>query len=101
MPVSTFHYLRGRDGVDFCQLMVHPIHPISGEWRQRAQGFGSGGLGLGLSLADWRGQLLGLGLSGSDIHHQDHLHLECRPALWWYVWLNHISGLLAGDVTSW
>jgi hypothetical protein len=79
---------------------VHHGHPIDGERRRRAWGFGSGGPGLGLSFVDWRGQLLGLGLSGSDIDHQDPLHLERRLMLRQRVWLNHDSGLLAGEVTS-
>jgi hypothetical protein len=44
--------------------------------------------------------LLGLSLSGGELHHQDPLHLECRLALWRCVWLNHGSGWLAGELAS-
>jgi hypothetical protein len=86
--------------MDICQLIVHSVHPIGGERRRRARGFGSGGPVLGLSSADWRGQLLGLGLSGNKVHHQDPLRLERRFALRQRVWLNHSSGLLVSKVTS-
>jgi hypothetical protein len=67
-------------------------HPVGGEQRRRAQQFGSDGPGLGFSLADWRGQLLGLVLSGSGVHHQDPLHLKRRLEPRRCVWLNRSSG---------
>jgi hypothetical protein len=84
--------------VDFCQLIVHPVHPVSGEWRQHAQGFGYSSLGLGLSYVDWRNQLLGMVLSWGEVHHQGRLRLEHRLVLRQCVWLNYGSGLLASKV---
>jgi hypothetical protein len=74
---------RSGDARDFYQLTVRPVQLIGDERRWHAQGFGFGGPGLGLALVDWRGQLLGLGLSGSDIYHQDPLRLERTLALRW------------------
>jgi hypothetical protein len=59
--------------------------------------FGRGGLVLCLPLTGWRGQLLGLGLSGSEVHHQDPLHFEGRLIPRRRVWLNRSSGLLVAE----
>jgi hypothetical protein len=81
-------------------LTVHPIQPIDDEQRQRIQGFGYDGLDLGLSSADWRSQLLGLDLSGDEVHHQDPLCLKRMLMPRRCLWLNRGSGLLAGKVAS-
>jgi hypothetical protein len=59
--------------------------------------FGHGGLGLGLPSASWRGQLLGPGLSGGEVHHQDPLPLEGRLVPRRCIWLNRSSSLLADE----
>jgi hypothetical protein len=86
--------------VDFRQLTVHPVHPIGGEQRRHAQRFGYGGLDLGLSSTDWNGQLLGIGMSGGEVHHQDPLCLERKLMPRRCFWLDRGSGLLAGEVAS-
>jgi hypothetical protein len=78
--------------MDFCQLMVHPVHFVSGEQRSCALVFGHGGLSLGHPLTGWRGQLLGLGLSGGEVHHRDTHHLKGRFMLKRCVLLNRSSG---------
>jgi hypothetical protein len=30
-PVGTLRHLRGGDGMDFCLLVVHVVHPIGSE----------------------------------------------------------------------
>jgi hypothetical protein len=79
-------------------LTVHSVHSVGGERRRRARGFGYGGLSL--SSADWSVELLDLGLSGGEVHHQNPLYLECRLAPRRCVWLNCDSGVLAGEVAS-
>jgi hypothetical protein len=44
--------------------------------------------------------LLGLTLSGGEVHHHDPLHLECWLASRRRVWLNCGSSLLAGELAS-
>jgi hypothetical protein len=49
---------------------------------------------------DWRGQLLGLGLSGDEVYHLDPPRLKRRIAPKLCIWLEYSSGLLAGKVAS-
>jgi hypothetical protein len=44
--------------------------------------------------------LLGLSLSGSKVHHQDPLHLECVLLPQRHVQLNRDSGMLASELAS-
>jgi hypothetical protein len=53
-----------------------------------------------LSSAGWRGQLLGLGLSGDEVHHQDPLRFECRLVPRRRIWLNRGGGLPIGEAAS-
>jgi hypothetical protein len=44
--------------------------------------------------------LLGLSLSGGEVHHQDPLCLKHGLTPWWHVQLNHGSGLLVSELAS-
>jgi hypothetical protein len=55
---------------------------------------------LGPLAADRGSHLLGLSLSGGEVHHQDHLYLECRLTPRWHMRRNHGSDLLAGELAS-
>jgi hypothetical protein len=46
------------------------------------------------------GHLLGLSLCGGEVHHQDPLRLKHGLVPWWCMWLNHGSGLHAGELAS-
>jgi hypothetical protein len=55
-------------------------------WRLRSHYLRTGyDTAWGLPSAGWRGQLLGLCLSGGEVHHQDPVHLKGRLMPRWRV----------------
>jgi hypothetical protein len=69
VPVGALHQLHSGGGVDVCQLMVQPVHPISGGWRSGVQGFDHHNLSLAPLMATRGGHFLGMGVGGGEVHH--------------------------------
>jgi hypothetical protein len=82
------------------QLVVHLVQPVGGERRLSTQGLGRGGFNVGPLVAGKGSHLLGLSLSGGEVHDQGPLCLQCGLAQRRCVQLNHGSGLLTGKLAS-